>query len=231
MTTDTLRAVHNIPLEREFESWIVWGIENYLRSIDRQYSIHAITPGLERSWPADERLTFSGKVVGLQMKKALIGDLKKDQDYVEYDRLKWSFAQPQNQYRLVQQHPEIFYCLPTFINRKYRREAIHHCLFWRPDPVDEKNAWYDNGGARVQTPYDPLNDQSRWGLFYENIIRCDAGARVTSKREINQFLSDVASTMSEFDVSFLRGAPTVSKSRRQTEAEGWGGFYILAVEV
>ena len=42
----------------------------------------------------------------------------------------------------IQKHEEIFYCLPTFLNRDYRHQALHHCLFWRPEKgVMNRTAW------------------------------------------------------------------------------------------
>jgi len=227
---DALRIVHNLPLEREYEAWIVWGIENYLQSIGRAYAIHAVTPGVERSWPADESLSFSGKLVGLQMKQAHLAPTKSNQTEAAYDRLKWTFAQPRGQYQLVQQRREIFYCLPTFTNREYRREALHHSLFWRPDgSTTDYNAWYDNGGGRVQTPHKSLHGATRWGLFYENLIRCEAGIPVSSKGDIDRFLTDIASFVESREIPSVEDVKD-SQSSAKPEGNG-GGFYIVAIEL
>jgi len=157
------------PLEREYEAWVVAGIESYLKGVGLRYAVWAIGSSQEKVWPADEKLSLEAKVVGLQFKRA-----KLDQGAVGKHRLMWTFSQPPGQLALVNATPEIYYCLPTFINRDLRKEALHHCLFWRPDPADLNNsAWYDN--PKALTPYKKLDDTMRWGLFFERLMYCDVG--------------------------------------------------------
>ena len=64
-----LDTTHARPIEREYEGWTVEGIERYFRRIGRHASVWAVSPKLEPAWPADEIVSTSGKLVGLQFKQ------------------------------------------------------------------------------------------------------------------------------------------------------------------
>lgn len=174
------------PIEREYEAWVVSGIEAYFESLGIPHSIIAVSPCIERLWPADERLLANSKVFGLQFKQAKLSSSKSH----PYEQLHWNFHAPPGQYARVVANPEIYYCLPTFINREYRKQAIHHCLFWRPDPAKmDMNAWYRN--PRAQTPYANLDSAARWGLFVEQLFDCKFGRRVNNSDEIMTYLHEL----------------------------------------
>jgi hypothetical protein len=207
------------PLEREYEAWIVAGIETYLKNVGLRYAIWAIGSSQEKVWPADEKLSVGSKIVGLQFKRAKLAT----SGAVGKDRLKWTFDQPAGQLALVSSTPEIFYCLPTFINRDLRSEALHHCLFWRPDPSDlNANAWYDNSAAR--TPYKKLDDSMRWGLFFERLMYCDVGKKLCGGGDVDDLTAKITAFYQRD--TLLRAL----KSEHEGDLEGENGTYVLVVE-
>ena len=184
-----LTATYAKPLEREFEAWIVEGIERYGRDVGLPPRVWAVSPNFEVVWPADEALVIDGKVLGLQFKQAKMAPGPEN-----FSRLRWSLAAPPQQYANVQSSPDVYYCLPTFINRKFKREALQHCLFWRPTAgVVDTQAWYDNPNA--STAHNSLaNDPSamRWGRLIEKVQSCVVGRRVNSRAEVDAYLAEVA---------------------------------------
>ncbi|HYX08436.1 MAG TPA: hypothetical protein VE912_17025 [Bacteroidales bacterium] len=189
-----LTTKYNHPLEREYEAWIIRGIEDYFDSIDIKAKIFAVSPTIETDWPSDEVTAFNGKIVGLQFKQAKLGVGKLD-----FNRLKWTFGSPKGQFNLVLNSQEIYYCLPTFINREIKKQALHHCLFWRPNTNSQKVAWYDNCGKRTLTKFCSLKDVSRWGYFVEEITRCNIGINVTKDFSIKRYLVELRQKISDFE--------------------------------
>ncbi|KOQ70085.1 hypothetical protein [Stenotrophomonas maltophilia] len=205
------------PLEREYEAWIVAGIEAYLKNVGLRYAIWAIGSSQEKVWPADEKLSVGWKVVGLQFKRAKLAT----SGAVGKDRLKWTFDQPAGQLALVSSTPEIFYCLPTFINRDLRSEALHHCLFWRPDPAKlNTNAWYDNGSKKVKTPYKKLDDSMRWGLFFERLMYCNVGKKVRRGGEVDSLTAKLAAFYARNEIP----------ESPDGDLDGEDGTYVLVIE-
>lgn len=183
----------SLPLEREFEAWCVAAIERDLRKRRVPFSVWAVSPDDEKSWPADEQTLFAGKLIGLQFKRPHLanGPLK-------YDRLNWQLHSPSGQFALLQSIPEIFYCLPTFVNRAMRNRCLHHVLFWRPEGASHRSAWYDNVAAR--SSFNAVAYEGyRWGHFIELIGDCSVGIPLSSPaaviarlREIRSSLRDLA---------------------------------------
>ena len=181
-----LQIKHTSPIEREFEAWIVAGIEQYFDSLGIAYSLFAVSPALEPVWPADERICTNGKVFGLQFKQAKLSGSSQPLPA----QLKWTLHSPAPQFNQVLATPEIYYCLPTFVNRDYRKQALEHCIFWRPDPLQpDKNAWYNNSNAT--TPYKLLESEARWGLFVERVLNCSVGRKISSYSELASYISEV----------------------------------------
>lgn len=187
-----LTVTYAKPLEREFEAWIVEGIERYGQDVCLPPQVWAVSPTFEVLWPADEALVIDGKVLGLQFKQA-----KMAPGAVDFSRLRWSLAAPPQQYANVQKSPEVYYCLPTFINRTFKRQALQHCLFWRPPAgVADTQAWYDNPNAT--TAHNSLaKDPSamRWGRLIEQVQACVVGRRVNSREEVDAYLAEVADSV------------------------------------
>jgi|TARA_R100001440_G_scaffold32079_2_gene50609 hypothetical protein len=183
------------PLEREYEAWIVQGIEDYFLSLGKKVAVWAVSPSDEVIWPADEHLVVGKKLIGLQLKKV---EYKDNGNYPkDFGRLNWKFHNPPGQFDLVVKFPEIFYCLPTFVNRDLRRQAIHHCLFWRPKPTDNRdlNAWYDNASAR--TPYKSIGQAPRWGLFIEQVMGCKVGKKIKTLDDAKSYIKSIQSSMQD----------------------------------
>lgn len=177
------------PLEREYEAWIISGIENYFSSLGIKVAIWAVSPSEEVYWPADEKILIGGKLIGLQLKK--VEYKNRGNPIKDYGKLTWQFHSPPGQFELVIKHPEIFYCLPTFVNRRYKEQALSHCLFWRPQVRGkyEKNAWYNHPNAK--TIHNAIGDAARWGYFIEQAINCDIGKKVGSVESAKDYLRSI----------------------------------------
>lgn len=185
-----LTVTYTKPLEREFEAWIVEGIERYGQDVGLPPQVWAVTPNFEVKWPADEALVISGKVLGLQFKQA---KMAAGTGMVNFSRLMWSLAAPPQQYANVQDSPNVYYCLPTFINRNFKREALKHCIFWRPPAgVANMQAWYNNPKATTahkSLANDP--DAMRWGRLIEQVQACVVGHTVNSLQDVQNYLTQV----------------------------------------
>ncbi len=175
---DYLEKHISYPLEREYEAWIITQIENYLKKISIDFDMFAVSPADEKTWPADEAIDLEGRIIGLQFKRpALVKRpaLAAGHSANDFSRLFWNFSKPKGQLHVVVQHPEIFYCLPTFTNRDIRDEALRHCLFWRPNDSSNSRAWYNNPNPKVKTKYFEIGDATRWGYFAEQFVSCKIG--------------------------------------------------------
>ena len=139
-------------------------------------------------------------------------------------RLKWTFHLPKDQFDLVMAFPEIYYCLPTFINRNLKYQALSHCLFWRPDPKEkrDKNAWYDNPQAR--TPYKSIGTSTRWGKFIEDILDCSAGKKIDTVSDAKNYIGSIKGFMLETP-HFTSNAIKEYDSRRELY------IYVLAIPI
>lgn len=153
--------------------WIITDIERRLKLLGLRPKIFAVTPAIEKLWPADEFIEFAGKLVGLQVKRPAF-DLDGTQDI---GLLKWSLDSPVAQAIDLMKFTEIYYCLPTFLNREVKELAADHSIFWRPtqDPPP-KGAWYNN--ARAQSWVNDVGVVGmRWGHFVEGLLNCSIGRR------------------------------------------------------
>lgn len=211
-----LRSIYSKPLEREFEAWTVSCIEKYFTALGLTYAIWAVSPADEVNWPADEKLSIKSKLIGLQFKQA---KLRKNKTAA--DRLYWSLHQPPKQFDLIKAHTEIFYCLPTFINRNFRSQALYHCLFWRPGEEDDKNVWYDNGAA--DTPYRKIRDAMRWGHFIESILFCSIGELIESPSKGQAAINSIMNNQRELFA--------VTQEKTGGPHENGSGLYLLAIEI
>jgi hypothetical protein len=168
---DPMKKVHTYPLEREYEAWTVHGIEKYLRMRGVPHVIHAVSPHIEATWPADSKLHLGReKVIGLQFKRATWNGTPTPM----FHRLKWNISHPPHQKTKVANTPGIYYAFPTFFNRGLSRLALHHTLFWKPDPRSHiySDYWYDNPRAKSS----PIRKEGmRWGQFIEDVLRCEIG--------------------------------------------------------
>lgn len=213
--SNLLKARHAHPLEREYEAWIIHGIERYLSDLGMEFAIWAVSPDIEATWPADEKLLVGCKIVGLQFKQAKLAA-----GTLGFNRLKWTLHNPTGQFSLVRDTPEIFYCLPTFVNRAVRSHALDHCLFWRPGDATDYNVWYDNPSAH--TPYKKVRDAMRWGHFMEALLSCTVGVKADNPAEAHLLVDRMYGRVREF----------VRRSQGQSSAaEDNLGLYALIVKL
>lgn len=192
---DVLLPVFSKPIEREYEGWLVRGIEKYFQELGIFAVVWAVSPIIESTWPADEHFFTSGKIIGLQMKKASLC-IRQNRN-PDFSDLHWNLYDPKGQFELIQKKNEIYYCLPTFINRKWRDKALEHCIFWRPTTAINYNTWYDNPRAK-DNPYSKISvhpNALRWGYFYEKVMACDIGVRLSMDLTLHKYLSDLRTSI------------------------------------
>ncbi|MBG0761949.1 hypothetical protein BOO22_21390 [Vibrio cidicii] len=190
---------HSVPMEREYEGWIVAEIESYFEALGIKCSIWAVGVQAEKYWPADEQLLANGAFIGLQMKKAELSSGK-------VKKLKWSFSQPSQQLADILKFDDIYYCLPTFINRDVKKVCLHHCIFWRPKTAQRKTGWYYNLSARVASSYRRMFTKMRWGLFSELLIEGHIGKKFSSSKQANEYLSEVVARAKNVEDGSLKNS-------------------------
>lgn len=194
---DVLLPVFSKPIEREYEGWLVRGIEKYFQELGIFAVVWAVSPIIESTWPADEHFLTSGKIIGLQMKKASLC-IRQNRN-PDFSDLHWNLYDPKGQFELIQKKNEIYYCLPTFINRKWRDKALEHCIFWRPTTAINYNTWYDNPRAK-DNPYSKISvhpNALRWGYFYEKVMACDIGVRLSMDFTPHHYLSNLQRSITQ----------------------------------
>lgn len=154
------------PLEREYEAWVMAQVEATLEQLGFEYRAAAVSPWDEASWPADEELGFGGKFVGLQFKRP-------DEKRLSDGRTvaKWDLRQPRGQLVRIKVIPEIYYALPTFLTRDFRRAALASCYFWRP-PKRHRKMTFDLDWIRGHA--------MMFGEFMQEILDCRIGFKVPS---------------------------------------------------
>lgn len=181
ISMNLLKIKYNRPLEREFESWIIQGIENYFQKINKRITIFAFSPSQEKLFPADEVMAFECKIIGLQFKRPELSKVRSDQkNGQDISNIKWELRNPTGQFSNIQTNEIIFYCLPTFFNRDFKSVALDHCIFWRPGSTAKPTAyWYNNG--RVGNRNGAITAEGmRWGMFVEGLYSCNIGKKVKS---------------------------------------------------
>ncbi|WP_411954006.1 hypothetical protein ACKXGF_12310 [Alkalibacillus sp. S2W] len=189
------------PFEREYEAWVVSEIEKYFLSHGMNIEICAVSPKDEKTWPSDEYFSLSGQLIGLQFKRPYLNNLNK---------IYWDLKE-RTQFELIKSSSEIYYALPTFINRTWKKEALHHCIFWTPKKTDASSklkAWYDH--SRAQTKYKYLNkceDAFRWGTFIELIKEREIGYPITASTSIRNYFKTLFS-----DIEFMSESDESSKT-------------------
>lgn len=180
------------PLEREYEAWIISGIENYFSDIKVNAAVWAISPVDESTWPADIGVSFPAKLVGLQIKRPMLQSSGGHGTKVGFDQVKWSLANPKGQATLVSLIPEIYYCLSCFINRMHRRQSLAHCLFWRPTASPPSHVWYENPKALTAPS---ISHEMRWGNFVEKVLGCQIGYPAFDAELVSQFFARMRNTV------------------------------------
>ncbi len=168
-----------IPLEREYEGWIIRGILDDLAERGISATAKALGWENEKKTGADDSLKYgdgtSGKwkVIGLQFKRPEMREVGAAASRlhwkIDLDQLKvirdWNPPNEEvpecdqddrdDEYsrRPGDQPAVVMYALPTFIDRGAFRAALHHCLFWLP--VDEWGKGQKSATANYALPANP----------------------------------------------------------------------------
>jgi hypothetical protein len=179
---------------------------DYLEEAGLAARIWAISPQDEHTWPADESLLLRGKIIGLQFKRPYLAALLQGELFPHYNRLYWPLSHDPAQFRMVKAADEIFYCLPTFTNRLWRKESLHHCLFWRPTrKMGPTDIWYENS-QNVQGwsgSIDRHYTSYRWGAFFERVQQCEFGWRVDAEGPVQEYHSRLRSVIETAELGSL----------------------------
>ena len=175
-----------LPLEREHEAWVIRGIEDYARATGLKCRTFAVSQTEEDAWGADEVIGFRAKVFGLQFKRP----------YVTGNGIFWEISPSSNQFLNVCNNEEIFYALPSFVNRELKYQALHHCIFWRP--------CIKCSGATVrgeeqlclrrkirQYRRHIRGQKMRWGDLAEKLFECTAGKRIDQGTNVSSVLAEI----------------------------------------
>lgn len=153
----------------------MWRMEDYFRHLGVEVEVFAVSPQDEQEVGVDEQVVFHGKVVGFQFKRP---HPKGSHDVV------WEVGQPDHQFRKIRSDPELFYALPTFLNRDAHRESLYHCLFWRP----ASRRRY----GQVRRRWLRKNERSMsWDEMAERILRCDIGRGLSQELPLGQYLTSL----------------------------------------
>lgn len=191
-----------IPLEREYEAWLVRALEDYFESVGAYYFIRAVSPiSEEKSWPGDQLVFMSGKVFGLQVKRPNLQStelLRTKAGEPRSRRECLHFTLEREQKARVVKIGEIYYALPTFLSRDYRRSCLHHFEFWRPRKSH-------SGDISICHPRGRATAAGvRWGTLIERVLECNVGRRVDSVRALEAWFSEIREASPTAD---LPGAP------------------------
>jgi len=171
-----------IPLEREYEGWIISNIENYFETLGISYEIRALSPNEENNYPADELLQFpeSFKVFGLQMKRPSLN--AKNKSLKQWTDLKWKLSNPPHQYQKILDNNCIYYCLPAFTNRAFRKQSLSHCYFWRPHKTTPKSHTFYLKGKN------DISDSMKWRTFINEVFKCKIGVKFDNQKILSRYL-------------------------------------------
>jgi hypothetical protein len=183
----------SLPLEREFEAWLVRGIEDYFREVGVPATILAVSPHLERHWPADESLAVGGKVVGLQVKRPRAASSPQAD-------VSWNLSNPPHQRDYIKARPELLYALPAFRDAALRRAALYHFYFWRPGKWPRSNMSNNISAEWVRG----LTHAWEWGGFVRRIMDCKIGAPLGG-RTLFEYIGELQADMRRSAREFTTG--------------------------
>jgi hypothetical protein len=205
-----------LPLEREHEAWVIRCIEDYAQAVGLQLRVCSVSPKDEKSWPADEALTFRSKFFGLQFKRA----------YPLRDSVRCDIDRKSHQYRLICKAPEIFYALPTFTNRALRRAALDHCVFWRPcDACCAAAATLHEWAVPEECI---CLDGMRWGDFVEGLYRCELVQPNPPGTKLGAVARKILAVFHDSD-DRDQGDPGTGAAR--SDGDSWDSLHLVAIEV
>lgn len=156
--------------ERQTEYWTSNQIETFFGDLGFEVLAFPITQLTEKKLPADYLFFDSSltKLFGFQYKPLY----HNGQDY-------WPITK--SQHERLRHYPWVYYCLCEMRDVRDRRAALHLSRIVRTDfPFVGKL------GLRRATS-DPL--YMRWGAFYQGLVSCRYGIKVTSEKELLANLS------------------------------------------
>jgi hypothetical protein len=163
-----------LPLEREYEGWTMWLLEEYLATLGYEADIYSFSPYHESEFPADEIIETADFAFALQFKRPAFRG-----NYIT-----WKLDV--TQHKKLRDTPGIYYALPTFANRKANRLSLEHFVLCRPDWNDpklgepilfaESQAYLWQGEIGSASPLVGASVYSlRWGAFVEHLQRDHVG--------------------------------------------------------
>lgn len=197
------------PYEREYEGWITRGMEDYFRELGLEFECMVVSPSVEKKEALDQFCRFKGKYFGLQIKRPQSWRVGAG------NGLLWPINKPLGQHKKLADRKDIFYALPTTLNRALRRVVLQHVLFWRPGLEDGERLFVNPSKSRVHYPEGTSTNSNlseaqqraafrlsnkattshayRWGRFVERLLDCRLGA--TELGDIDQFKAAIATLM------------------------------------
>ena len=193
---EMLDKVLTRPIEREFEGWITWLMEDYFDCVGIEARIWSISQTDEAFWPADEAMFLDGKILGLQMKRPDMANWLQ----LDFSRLKWTLGNNTNQFDLIKERPEIFYCLPTFINREWKKGSLDHCVFWRPKDGESHTSilWYENPNIPQWHGNIERHEKThRWGGLIERLLDCQFGIVIETAEQWTTYLKELRAKLKD----------------------------------
>jgi len=213
-----------IPLEREYEGWIIANIENYFETLGIRYFIRALSPNEEKNFPADELLQFpnSFKLIGIQMKRPKFRQNQNNPK--KWSDLIWEFYNPSHQYPEILNNKNIYYCLPAFTNRAFRKNALSHCYFWRPSNDTPKTYCLKGDND--------INGSVKWKEFIDLFNKCEIGQDYDSAivlirdYNIKMVLSDDIRNDNEIKESEYK---IINNNEKENEEDSV--LYLIGVEI
>lgn len=173
---------------------------SYFEALGQTAHVWAVDPVTEGTWPADEHAWIGGKIIGFQLKRPELGPPPQGHLRPEFSRLFWDCGN-RAKFEFIRDQDErvIWYVLPTFTNRRLRKAALHHCIFWTPKPKEEPGTrWYTT--PTVQRRGRPRQDHPtierhpisyRWGNFLEMVQQCSFGHVVEEGEQAGGYISEI----------------------------------------
>lgn len=163
-------------------------------------------------------MEFRSKFFGLQFKRS----------YPAGNEAQWNIDATSPQHINVCAAPEIFYALPSYINRDLRLTALHHCLFWRPCDCCcqmPTSPFCISGTTQTHSDLSACGcvNAMRWGDFVEALYRCELIDPVEPGADTRQAFEKI--------LSVFRGERGREGISRENPEGTDASLYLIALEV
>jgi len=234
MPQPLLDVIQEVPLEREHEGWVTWQIKEYFESVGQRSYVWALGRQLENIWNVDELVGWNGKLFGLQMKRAELDD---GNGRLGFHQVCWDLQEERQFDGIKECENAAFYCLPTFVNRDWRKTSLHHSLFWHPTSgrTFHRILWYERPNENDWWCNIERNqDTYRWGGLIERLQHCQFGWKVENGKLSDD---DAAKVRKLSDALSSTKKRTTKKSKKKTSQpkrtrRGEGDvFYLVGLEI